>query len=83
MKYANSFAKPRPIVLPWCALPLRQVKKSEGRIINVSSITALTCGTVCSSPYGASKHALEYFTSTLRMELKPFNVKVQRRPKGR
>jgi NAD(P)-dependent dehydrogenase (short-subunit alcohol dehydrogenase family) len=59
------------------------VKKSEGRIINVSSITALTCGTVCSSPYGASKHALEYFTSTLRMELKPFNVKVQRRPKGR
>ena len=50
-------------------------KRNEGRIINVSSVA----GQVVLPFYGAycaSKHAIEAISDALRMELKPFSVKV-------
>ena len=54
-------------------LPL--VKKSRGRIVNTSSV----CGRFpisSGSSYTASKHAMEGYSGTLRLELAPFGVSV-------
>ncbi|WP_243292999.1 SDR family oxidoreductase [Bacillus sp. FJAT-47783] len=56
------------------ALPFIRKKKS-GKIINISSISGLI-GFPGLSPYVASKHALEGYTESLRLELKPFGIDV-------
>lgn len=55
-------------------LPLLRNNK-EGRIINISSISGLFAlpGLSC---YAASKHAVEALSDALRLEVKPFNVRV-------
>jgi NAD(P)-dependent dehydrogenase (short-subunit alcohol dehydrogenase family) len=47
----------------------------QGKIINVSSISGLI-GFPGLSPYVASKHALEGFSESLRLEMKPFGIYV-------
>eukprot|EP00624_Nannochloropsis_granulata_P001371 evm.model.NODE_16645_length_15759_cov_30.505997.5 len=55
-------------------LPL--VKRRKGRIVVVSSIAGVSCGYPLSTPYSASKHAVELFTSALRQEMRPWGIKV-------
>lgn len=55
-------------------LPL--LKKCRGRIVNVTSFAGLFHGAPCMSAYCASKHASEAFTSSLRMEMKGWGIKV-------
>lgn len=55
-------------------LPVMKVKKS-GLILNFSSIGGLM-GLPFQGYYSASKFAVEGFSSALRMELRPFNIKV-------
>ncbi len=55
-------------------LPLMRQQRN-GRIITIGSLGGLI-GMPFSSYYAASKHALEGFFKSLRLELKPFNVKV-------
>lgn len=47
----------------------------QGRIINLSSISG-RIGFPGLSPYTASKHALEGFSESLRLEVKPFGIDV-------
>jgi len=49
-------------------------KKGEGRIVNICSMGGLI-GTFGYSAYCASKHAITGLTSSLRVELKPQNIK--------
>jgi NAD(P)-dependent dehydrogenase (short-subunit alcohol dehydrogenase family) len=49
--------------------------KSQGRIINISSISG-RIGFPGLSAYTASKHALEGYSESLRLELKPFGIDV-------
>ncbi|WP_409464355.1 oxidoreductase [Amycolatopsis sp. GA6-003] len=67
----NLFAPARLVQL---VLPAMREQRS-GRIVNVSSI-----GGVISLPLGAwyyaSKHALEAYSDTLRMEVRPFGIEV-------
>jgi NAD(P)-dependent dehydrogenase (short-subunit alcohol dehydrogenase family) len=63
-----------PIMVTQTCLPfMRQAGK--GKIINVSSISGLI-GFPGISPYVASKHALEGWTESLRLEMKPYGVYV-------
>ncbi|GAA0335056.1 oxidoreductase [Bacillus carboniphilus] len=55
-------------------LPLMR-RQMSGKIINVSSISGRV-GFPGLSPYIASKHALEGYSESLRLELKPFGVDV-------
>ncbi|MFS1513720.1 SDR family oxidoreductase [Chengkuizengella sp. SCS-71B] len=48
-------------------------KQKQGKIINISSGMGLM-GFPSMSPYAASKHAVEGFTESLRLELKPFGI---------
>ncbi|MEC0696893.1 oxidoreductase [Bacillus atrophaeus] len=48
-------------------------KHSGAKIINVSSISGLT-GFPALSPYASSKHALEGFSESLRLEMLPFGI---------
>ena len=50
-------------------------KQNAGKIINISSIGGLT-GIPFQGVYTASKFAVEGFSVALRMEVKPFNIKV-------
>ncbi|MCA1038250.1 SDR family oxidoreductase [Bacillus infantis] len=50
-------------------------KQKRGRIINISSISG-KIGFPGLSPYVASKHAVEGWSESLRLEMKPFNVDV-------
>ncbi|MGP4081193.1 oxidoreductase [Pseudalkalibacillus sp. R45] len=50
-------------------------KNQSGRIINISSISG-RFGFPGLSPYAASKHALEGFSESLRLELKPHGIDV-------
>ncbi|MBH0164941.1 SDR family oxidoreductase [Fictibacillus sp. 7GRE50] len=50
-------------------------KNKRGRIINMSSISG-TFGFPGLSPYTASKHALEGYSESLRLELRPFGIDV-------
>ncbi|MCY7917478.1 oxidoreductase [Bacillus vallismortis] len=53
---------------------LPYIRKHGGaKIINVSSISGLT-GFPALSPYASSKHALEGFSESLRVELLPFGI---------
>lgn len=53
----------------------KMVKKEEGRIVFVSSISGLTVNPF-SGPYAGSKHAVEAFADALSKELQEFNVEV-------
>ena len=55
-------------------LPLLK-KTKHSRIINLGSIAGI-CGGPFLSAYGASKHALEGFAKSLRLELIPWNIHV-------
>jgi NAD(P)-dependent dehydrogenase (short-subunit alcohol dehydrogenase family) len=64
----------------WGALEIIQItlphlRKSNGRIINISSISGRTV-TPFLSPYNASKYSLEVFSDALRMELLNTSIKV-------
>eukprot|EP00804_Cyclotella_cryptica_P007597 CCRYP_010672-RA/>CCRYP_010672-RA protein AED:0.02 eAED:0.02 QI:1143/1/1/1/0.33/0.25/4/205/377 len=48
----------------------------KSRIINVVSMAGLVNGTIGASMYHASKHALEGFAASLRVELFPFGIDV-------
>jgi NAD(P)-dependent dehydrogenase (short-subunit alcohol dehydrogenase family) len=63
-----------PIMVSQACLPLMR-KAGKGKIINVSSISGLI-GFPGISPYVASKHALEGWTESLRLEMKPYGVYV-------
>jgi 3-hydroxybutyrate dehydrogenase len=54
-------------------LPL--VRRTQGRIINVSSLTAVMA-VPFTGAYNIAKRGLEAFNDTLRLEMKPFKVKV-------
>lgn len=51
------------------------LRKSKGRVVNLSSISGLTVTPVL-SPYCASKHCVEVFSDALRMELAQDQIKV-------
>uniref|UniRef100_A0A8C5WS46 Dehydrogenase/reductase 9 n=1 Tax=Laticauda laticaudata TaxID=8630 RepID=A0A8C5WS46_LATLA len=53
-------------------LPL--VKKAKGRIVNVTSVGGILA--ICSGGYCPSKYGAEAFTNNLRLDMKPFGVKV-------
>ena len=55
-------------------LPL--LKQAKGRIVNVTSFVGLFHGAPCMSAYCASKHASEAFTTSLRLEMKGWGIKV-------
>lgn len=55
-------------------LPIMRQQRS-GVIFNISSIGGMMGGTL-SSIYSSSKHAINGFSECLRMELKPFGIKV-------
>jgi NAD(P)-dependent dehydrogenase (short-subunit alcohol dehydrogenase family) len=55
-------------------LPLMRMQK-QGCIINISSISGKVAFPGL-SPYVASKHAIEGWSESLRLEMKPFGVKV-------
>jgi NAD(P)-dependent dehydrogenase (short-subunit alcohol dehydrogenase family) len=55
-------------------LPLMR-KEGKGKIINMSSISG-RFGFPGLSPYVSSKHALEGYSESLRLELKPFGIDV-------
>lgn len=55
-------------------LPL--LKQAKGRIVNVTSFAGLFHGAPCMSAYCASKHASEAFTTSLRLEMKGWGIKV-------
>lgn len=56
------------------AIPLMRAQKS-GRIVQCSSVLGFIAMPF-RGPYNASKHALEGYTDTLRMEVAPFGIKV-------
>ena len=55
-------------------LPIMR-KQRAGKIVTISSLIGLI-GVPFNSYYSASKHALEGFYKSLRLELRPFNIKV-------
>ncbi|XP_066440602.1 retinol dehydrogenase 16-like [Eleutherodactylus coqui] len=61
-----------PIDVTLKLLPL--IRKSKGRIVNVSSIVGRV--TICGGGYCVSKFGVEAFSDSLRRELKPFGVQV-------
>jgi NAD(P)-dependent dehydrogenase (short-subunit alcohol dehydrogenase family) len=62
------------IAVTQAVLPYMRAKK-QGRIINMSSISG-RIGFPGLSAYVASKHALEGYSESLRLELKPFGIDV-------
>jgi NAD(P)-dependent dehydrogenase (short-subunit alcohol dehydrogenase family) len=62
------------IAVTQAVLPIMR-KNRNGRIINMSSISG-KFGFPGLSPYTASKHALEGYSESLRLELKPFGIDV-------
>ena len=51
------------------------MEQKEGMIINVASLAG-RIGHMFNSSYGAAKHALVGFSRSIRLELRPFNIKV-------
>ena len=62
------------IAVTQAVLPIMREQK-QGRIINMSSISG-KIGFPGLSPYVSSKHALEGYSESLRLELKPFGIDV-------
>lgn len=63
-----------PIAMVQAVVPA-MVKRGSGRIVNVGSVSGLLT-TPFAGPYCASKAALHSLSDALRMELKPFGIKV-------
>jgi len=59
----------------WTKLFFQPLKKSQGRILQISSIAGLSSFPFYGT-YAASKHALEAASEALYYELKPFNIQV-------
>ena len=62
-------------------LPILKIQSSTGkhtnaRFVNVASVAGLFAGSLGGSIYSGSKHAVEAFSSCLRMELKAFKIGV-------
>jgi len=51
------------------------IERNSGMIINVASLAGRV-GHLFNSAYGAAKHALIGFSKSIRLELRPFNIKV-------
>ncbi|GAA4713744.1 SDR family oxidoreductase [Brevibacillus fulvus] len=62
------------IAVTQAVLPHMRARR-QGRIINVGSISG-RIGFPGLAPYAASKHALEGFSESLRLEMKPFQIEV-------
>ncbi|MBM4763405.1 SDR family oxidoreductase [Bacillus sp. B15-48] len=62
------------VAITQAVLPFMR-KSGGGRMINMSSISG-QFGFPGLSPYAASKHALEGFSESLRLEVKPFGIDV-------
>lgn len=62
-------------LLEWTRLCLPHIRRTQGRIVNISSVSGLVSSPFLGA-YCASKYALEAATDALRMELLPHNVKV-------
>lgn len=54
---------------------LPEIRKSKGRVINVTSAKGRLCLPI-NAVYGAAKYAIEAFSDVLRLEMKKFGVKV-------
>ncbi len=67
----NFFAQ---VAMVKACLPL--LKESKGRIVNVTSLAGLFLGAPCMAAYCASKHAAEAFSTSLRLEMKAWGIKV-------
>lgn len=64
------------VAMTKACLPL--LKQCPGaRVVNVTSFAGLFYGQPCMAAYGASKHASESFSTSLRHELKGWGIKVQ------
>ncbi len=61
---------------------LPMLKEGKGTIINISSVAG-KLPVACMGPYCATKYAVNAFTDTLRMEMKPHNVHVLNVKPGR
>ncbi|MGB0361140.1 MAG: SDR family NAD(P)-dependent oxidoreductase, partial [Endozoicomonas sp.] len=57
------------------AVAYRMCKRREGVIVNIGSVSGVLC-TPFSGSYCASKAAINILSDVLRMELKPFGVRV-------
>lgn len=57
------------------AMAPAMMERKEGMIINVASLAG-RAGHMFNSSYGAAKHALVGFSRSIRLELRPFNIKV-------
>jgi NAD(P)-dependent dehydrogenase (short-subunit alcohol dehydrogenase family) len=62
------------IAITQAVLPFMR-EKGSGRIVNISSISG-KIGFPGLSPYVSSKHALEGYSESLRLEVKPFGIDV-------
>jgi NAD(P)-dependent dehydrogenase (short-subunit alcohol dehydrogenase family) len=62
-----------PVKLVYELLPL--IKKEKGRVINVTSVDGFIA-LPSNAAYNSSKHALEAYSDTLRIEMLPWGVKV-------
>lgn len=57
------------------ALVPAMIKQKDGMIINVASLAGRV-GHMFNSAYGAAKHAMVGFSRGIRLEVRPFNIKV-------
>ncbi|MEM8794952.1 MAG: SDR family NAD(P)-dependent oxidoreductase [Pseudomonadota bacterium] len=55
-------------------IPVMRAQK-HGRIIQCSSVLGIVSGRH-RAPYAATKHAVEAFSTSMRLELKPFNISI-------
>lgn len=62
-------------LIEWTRLCLPHIRRTQGRIVNISSISGLVSSPFLGA-YCASKFALEAATDALRMELMPAKIKV-------
>ena len=63
-----------PVAMAKAVAPL-MIDRKEGMIINVASLAG-RLGHMFNSAYGSAKHALIGFSKSIRLELRPFNIKV-------
>lgn len=62
-------------VMAMCRAFIPQLIRARGLILNISSISSTVADLYCSA-YSATKGALNSYSRTLRLELRPFNVRV-------